>query len=80
MKKAGSSSGLSFMPKSKYKELSVNTIAFSIGTILSKLVAFFLVPLYTFALTTEEYGNVDLVTKTVQLLIPILTINIQAAV
>lgn len=64
----------------KYKELSKNTLIFTISSFGSKFIAFFLVPLYTYILTTTEYGTVDLLTTTAQLLIPTLTINIQDAV
>ena len=42
----------------------------------TKLLSFFLVPLYTNVLTTEEYGTYDLFNTTISLLIPILTLNI----
>lgn len=64
----------------KIKELSRNMLLFTIGSFGSKLLSFLLVPLYTMMLSTEEYGMVDLLTTTVALLIPILTIDIQDAV
>ena len=66
--------------KSKYRELSKNTLLFTISSFGSKIISFLLVPLYTYVLSTTDYGTVDLMTTTVQLLIPILTINIQDAV
>lgn len=42
----------------------------------TKLLSFILVPLYTYVLTTTEYGTYDLNTTTVSLLVPILTLNI----
>lgn len=66
--------------KSKYRDLSKNTLLFTISSFGSKIISFLLVPLYTYALSTMDYGTVDLMTTTVQLLIPILTINIQDAV
>ena len=42
----------------------------------SKILVFLLVPLYTSVLTTEEYGTYDLIISTVNLLYPILTLNI----
>lgn len=65
---------------SKYRDLSKNTILFSISSIGTKLVSFILVPLYTFVLTTEDYGTADLISTTVSLLLPILSLNIQDAV
>lgn len=64
----------------KIKNLSQNAILFTISGFGTRIVSFFLVPFYTYVLSTGEYGKVDLVTTTVQLLIPILTINIQDAV
>ena len=61
----------------KYRDLSINTLVFFIGNVGSKVVTFLLVPLYTAVLTTNEFGSVDLMTTTVQLLIPILSLNIQ---
>ena len=64
----------------KYKNLSKNTLIFTIGTFGSKFISFFLVPLYTYVLSTSEYGTIDLLNTTVQLLLPIFTLNIQESV
>ncbi len=64
----------------KYTELSKNAILFTISNFGSKIISFLLVPLYTYVLSTKDYGNIDLINTTVQLLIPILTLNIQDAV
>lgn len=53
-----------------------NTIIFTLGNFGSKFISFFLVPLYTNALTTTEYGLVDLVTTIGTVAVPILTLNI----
>ena len=45
----------------KNKELAVNTAILTIGRICTQFMSFFLMPLYTAALSTEEYGVVDLV-------------------
>ena len=44
----------------KFQQLFTNTIIFAIGNILTKLILFLLMPLYTTALTTEQYGIADL--------------------
>ena len=49
---------------------------FTIGNLGSKLITFFLIPLYTTALTTSEYGVVDLVTTLGTVIAPVLTLNI----
>ena len=69
-----------FEMKNKYKDLTLNTLIFTISSFVSKFISFFLVPLYTAVLTTSEYGSVDLMTTTAQLLIPVLTLNVQDAV
>lgn len=66
--------------KRKYRDLSKNTILFTINSFGSKLISFLLVPLYTYVLSTNDYGTADLITSTVQLLVPVLTLNIQDAV
>lgn len=68
------------MKKNKYKELTSNTLLFSISTFGAKFISFILLPLYTYILTTEEYGTAELITTTVSILLPVLTINIQDAV
>lgn len=65
---------------SKYGALSKNTLLFTINSFGSKLITFLLVPLYTNVLSTDDYGTADLMTSTAQLLIPLLTLNIQDAV
>ncbi len=68
------------MSSGKYKELSVNAALFAIGSFGSRIVSFLLLPLYTSVLSTADYGTVDLMTSTVSLLLPILTVNVQDAV
>lgn len=48
----------------------------AIGNFTTKLLNFFLIPLYTAVLTTTEYGEYDLINTTVGLLVPIFTLNI----
>ncbi len=66
--------------ESRKKYLLKNTIIFSIGNFGSKIINFFLVPLYTNILTTSEYGTVDLMTVLTTVLVPIITLNISEAV
>lgn len=60
----------------KEKELIKNTIIITIGKIATQFISFFLLPLYTAILTTEEYGIVDLLNTYVSLLIPIITFQV----
>lgn len=59
-----------------YKKLVNNSIIFAIGNFGSKIINFILVPLYTYYLTTEEYGVADLITVTISLLLPIISANV----
>lgn len=63
----------------KNKELEKNTIIISIGKISTQFISFLLLPLYTALLSTQEYGTVDLVTTYVQLLLPIILLQIDQA-
>lgn len=65
---------------SRKKYLFKNTIIFSIGNFGSKIINFFLVPLYTNVLTTAEYGTVDLMTVLTTVIVPIISLNISEAV
>ena len=66
--------------RDKYKFLGKNIFYLLISSFSTKLLSFFLVPLYTNVLSTEEYGSYDFLATTVSLLIPILTVEIAAAV
>lgn len=66
--------------ESRGNYLAKNTAIFAIGSIATKLITFFLVPLYTNILTTAEYGVVDLVNTLSTVLGPILILNIYEAV
>ena len=58
------------------KHLAKNTGYLLVGQFSTKILSFFLVPLYTSVLTTEEYGTFDFIGTTVSLMIPLLTLNI----
>ena len=64
----------------KHSYLAKNVVLFAIGNFAPKILTFILVPLYTSCLSTEEYGISDLISTTVQLLLPIFTLDIQDAV
>lgn len=64
---------------SKKKDLAKNTIVLTVGKICTQFINFFLLPLYTSALTTEEYGTVDLLTTYVSLLLPIVLLQMDQA-
>lgn len=60
----------------KKNSLAKNTILLSIGTILNKGLVFFMVPLFSSWLSTEDYGTFDLLCTYVTMLIPILSLAI----
>lgn len=60
----------------KYKELLSNVGLLTISNFGSKILSFFLVPLYTSVLSTTDYGNYDFIYTTISLLIPLLTLCI----
>ena len=60
----------------KYKRLLSNTLILSLGTFASKLLVYFLMPLYTAILSKEQYGTADLITNAANLLIPFCCIGI----
>ncbi len=66
--------------KKKYRELTGNTIIFAIGVFGSKIILFFMVPLYTNILSTSEYGTADLIQTLSSLFVPVFSIMIQDAV
>lgn len=57
-----------------------NTALFALNSIGIRIVTFFLVPIYTKALGTAEYGGVDLIITIVTVLSPIINFNIGEAV
>lgn len=64
----------------KYKYLAKNIGLLTLSNFATKLLSFFLVPLYTSILTTADYGTYDLFNTTVGVLLPILTLNVQDGV
>ena len=61
------------------KYLAKNTLIFTLGDIGSKIISFFLIPLYTNYLSTEQYGTVDLITTIATVAVPVITLNIGEA-
>ncbi|MFW7431956.1 lipopolysaccharide biosynthesis protein [Vagococcus carniphilus] len=63
-----------------YKKLFSNSLIFAIGNLGSKLIVILLVPLYTYTLSTTEYGVTDIITTTSNLVLPLITLSIYEAV
>ncbi|MFW7949792.1 lipopolysaccharide biosynthesis protein [Vagococcus fluvialis] len=64
----------------KYSKLLNNSLIFAIGNLGSKLITFLLVPLYTYVLSTTEFGIVDLSTTITTMLLPVVSLCIYEAV
>ena len=64
------------MENNRLKYLFKNTAVFAIANFASKLITFFLIPLYTHTLTPDQYGIVDLLFTLVSVLVPLITLNI----
>lgn len=56
-----------------------NIFLFFIANFMPRAITFCLVPLYTYCLSTEEYGTADLLITSLQLILPFLTIQVQDA-
>ena len=63
-----------------YINLMKNFSVLTIGNFGSKILTYFLLPLYTTYLSTEDYGTFDLLSTTINLILPILTVNASASV
>ncbi|WP_057829323.1 lipopolysaccharide biosynthesis protein [Liquorilactobacillus cacaonum] len=64
----------------KYKKLVKNSFIFALGNFGSKVLQFALVPLYSYTLSTAQFGHVDLVTTVISLLLPLICFDIYDAV
>lgn len=63
----------------KYKKLASNTLIFAIGTFSSKILSFLLMPFVTRMMGTGDYGSADLIQQTVNVLIPVVTLQVNSA-
>ena len=68
------------MEQSKNKKFATNLLLMFIVNFLPKVFSFFLTPVYTYYLTTEEYGITDLVINTASLLSPFIAMGMASAV
>lgn len=68
------------MAGNRARYLARNTLVFAISNFGTKLISFFLVPLYTYTLSVSDYGVADLVTTITFVLAPILTLDLSDAV
>lgn len=63
------------MAQGRTKKLLKETGWFAIGNFGSKILSLLMVPLYTNVLSTNEYGTLDIIATTINLLIPVLTME-----
>lgn len=64
---------------SGFKRFFKTSVIFFIGTVLSKVVSFFMIPLYTKYISTESMGEFDLILTYVNAVIPVLFVEIWSA-
>ncbi len=64
----------------KYKSLAKNTLIFAIGTFGSKILSFIMVFFYSRAMSTAEFGLLDIIINSASLVIPIAFLGITNAV
>lgn len=57
---------------SRKKDLAKNTAILTLGKVCTQFISFFLLPLYTSVLTTEEYGIHDIIITYSSLLLPLI--------
>lgn len=64
----------------KYKTLIINIFLFACNTIATKLISFILIPLYTYYMSTEEFGVTDIATTLTNLLYSLITLQVAEGV
>lgn len=64
------------MASNRYKKLAKDTMIFAIGNVLTKVVYFLMVPLYTLSLTTSQYGIAEMLNTLIEIAYPIFTVSI----
>lgn len=67
------------MGSKESKRLIKNTVIISIGNMSTKLISFFLLPMYTGILTASEYGTYDYLMAVLSFIIPIVVLQIQTS-
>jgi len=65
---------------SRKNYLMRNTALFAISSISTKAIGFLMVPFYTYVLTSQDYGTIDIIYTTTNILFPIVSISIYNAV
>ena len=68
------------MKQNKWARLASNTLIFTIGKFVSKLIVIFMLPFYTSYLSSAEYSTSDLITNLCNLLIPIACLGVSEGI
>lgn len=63
----------------KTKELGKNTLILLLGKFCTQFMSFLLLPIYTYFLSTSEYGYLDLILTYIGLLVPLFTLQLESA-
>lgn len=66
--------------KEKYYELLKNSLIFGLGLFGAKFIQLFLIPFFTNIFTSSEYGVIDLSITLIELLVPIMTLELSNAI
>ncbi len=68
------------MKQNKYTRLFSNTIIFTVGKFVSKLIVIFMLPFYTSYLSSAQYSTSDLITQLCNLIIPIACLGVSEGI
>lgn len=60
--------------KLRGKNLTKNTLIIAIGKVSTQIINFLLLPLYTYKLSTQDYGNFDFISTVSYFLLPVFTL------
>ena len=64
----------------KSKELLKNTVILAIGKFCTQFITLLLLPLYTYCLTTEDYGYIDLIQTYITFFIPLIILKLDSGI
>ena len=64
----------------KTKKLLSNTMIFTVGKFISKIIVFLMLPLYTSCLTNAEYSTADLIANLCNLIIPMAALGVSEGI
>ena len=68
------------MKQNKWTKLASNTLIFTVGKFVSKLIVIFMLPFYTSYLSSAEYSTSDLITNLCNLIIPLACLGVSEGI